>query len=222
MNNPGQDNRSQIHQIPGSTQLQEDQQQSSQASVEVPSGSKLSRFFVVVLIITALLGGGLLGYLSLQGSTTQDTTPEPTRSPQPKREPFLDYAGEETIILRDVRGLTASGQATRMYRTKEPVQVKFSITANLPAPSADDAFYQVWLVEDVNDLATWVPLSILWKGGNGYSMENEYNLPSEPSPLTSYYAYNTIVITLETGDSAHVTADDGVVGPKVLEGSFTQ
>lgn len=222
MNNSVQDNLSQLNQPSTTAQHPSDQQSASQASIETPPGSHSKRPIILLVIIVALFGGGLFGYLSLQQPTTQDTTPTRTLPPQPPQESVPDDVVEQTIRLRNVRGGTATGQATRTYIPGEPARMKFSISTSLPDPAAEGAFYQVWLVEDFNNLASWVPLSILWKGKNGYSMENEYKLPSGSLPLTSYYEYSKMVITLETGDSAHVTSEDGEVGPKFLEGSFTQ
>ena len=216
-----QDPLSQLQQPSLSVQTPPNQSSLSQASVEMAQGSKPKRPLVILVIIVALLGGGLLGYLSLQQPVSQGTIPTHTPSPQPHQESIADDVGEQTISLRNVRGGAATGSATRTYTSAEPARIRFSISTNLPSPAAEGEFYQVWLADDVADVTSWVPLSTLWERGDEFFMEDEYTLPLASLSQDSYYAFSGLVVTLEVGDGANVTSEDGTVGERVLQGNFT-
>jgi hypothetical protein len=218
MSNSVQDNPSQLNQPSLTAQGPSDQQPAPQASPEMLLGSPPKRPYIVLVIVVALLGGGLLGYLSLQQPAPQDATPTEAPPTQTSQSAAPHYVGEQTIMFRDVTGDNSSGSITR---TITPGNISYLASISVPGPD-EGSFFQLWAqkAEDYTgeDFATDLALiaSFEYQAQGSYTLEYDLSFdPQEPFFTSFHHLFNAVVVSLET-------VDDDVMETRILEGTFTQ
>lgn len=190
-------------------------QSSTMSDVPEQTPRRFPKVAVLIVLLLMTAAGGILGFLSLRQPQTQKTisTPPLDSTPvQPTPEPATHYVGSHTAVLRDVRGGTLSGRATREISTSYTLH---TVNAALPDPEGG-AIYQAWIVKD-NE---FFPIGTLTNNGQGrYVLRSDHQFPpgNPPFPLDTTFEdlRNTVVVTLET-------TNDDVAETKILEGTFTQ
>ena len=178
-----------------------------------PKSSKNTFFktpFVMIILWSLLIAGGVLSYFLLQKpkAPTPTTLPSPSSASQPIDAASSHYIGTQTITLHDVGDGSSSAQITRVF---SPGKVEHTIEAILPDPNIN-TFYQAWAI---NPERPRTHLGTLIRIAEGkYHLSATYTF--SPGQLFTFEGlYNNVVISLET-------VDDDVIEVKILEGTFTQ
>lgn len=179
-------------------------------------------FLYIILIIIAIIVGGLIGIYSLRNDQPPPSLEPPSitsrQHPLPDQDQGLRYQGSQMITLREVSSSNFSAVA---FRVVGPFSILYSILADLPDPP-EGSFYQVWIVK-TQDYTGSDPANAAQIGRmEKYLLEGKYSFvygfnydPENPFFREFTDLHNGLGISLET-------SDDNVMETKILEGIFTK